>query len=71
MMSEKKLLTIKALPLGISIVLFAVLSSVLCAQTKVDSSLKGKVISKIEILGNNLTKEYIILREMKTKEGDR
>lgn len=71
MISEKRSLTRKVLWRIVSIILFWMLSSFSFSQTKVDSSLMGKRISEIEILGNNITKDYIILREMKTKEGQK
>jgi len=42
---------------------------ILYAQTVVDSTLAGRIISKIKITGNNRTKKSVILREMKLKEG--
>lgn len=45
--------------------------SELHGQTFADSSLIGQPISSIEIAGNEKTKSYIILREMKQKVGDR
>jgi len=40
------------------------------SQTNIDSAYIGKKISEIVIMGNSITKDYVILREMKTKEGD-
>jgi len=39
------------------------------SQVCVDSSMYGRIITRIEIRGNNKTKQSIILREMKLKQG--
>jgi len=40
------------------------------SQTLIDSSLAGKMITSIQIQGNDKTHPSVILREMKLKEGD-
>ena len=40
------------------------------AQTEIDSSLAGRPIGKIEIMGNTKTQTSFILRELKQKSGD-
>ena len=42
----------------------------LSSQIYVDSSLVGKQIQSIRLIGNHKTKNHVILREMKQKEGD-
>ena len=59
----------KNLLFRISVLTLSIVTCMLYSQTRIDPSHWDKIISEIEIMGNNLTKDYIILREMKTKEG--
>ena len=53
------------------ILLFCVLTTALAAQEEKDfSAFNGRTISKIIIIGNDYTKDIVILREMKTEVGD-
>lgn len=70
MLLEKKSFNMRSLVIGISIILFGIVTCMVFSQTMIDPSHKGKRISEIVIMGNNCTRDYVILREMKTKEED-
>jgi len=67
---RKRILQMKYLTLCMKAVLCGLVTGMVYSQTIIDSTHIGKKISDIVIMGNNVTKDYIILREMKTKEGD-
>lgn len=49
---------------------FTLISLPLFGQTYVDSTLAGRKIISIEVIGNKKTKSHVILREMKQNVGD-
>ncbi len=57
-------------PLLQFLVLGIILSQRICAQVYVDSTSLGKVIQSIQIQGNKVTKDAIIIRELKQNAGD-